>query len=80
MGGGISQGSCRERVKEPWVVTSQDWRMGSRAVRLAAEQTCTSVQPLVHTFRAHKIVKVASLAFRHVINNARDSHIAMDRE
>ena len=51
-------------------------------MRLAAEQARASAQPLAHTytFRAHKIVKVASLAFRHVINNARGRHIAMDRE
>lgn len=49
-------------------------------MRLAAEQARASAQPLAHAFRAHNIVKATSLTFRHVINNARGSHIAMDRE
>lgn len=49
-------------------------------MRLAAEQARASAQPLAHAFRARKIVKATSLTFRHVINNARGSHIAMDRE
>ena len=65
MGGGISQGSCRERVKD---LGGEHRAIGEQGVvpcvwplnRLARQRS-----PLAHTytFRAHKIVKVASLAF-----------------